>query len=165
MPNENASGLSAVVASIKLIARNVLRMRLISARQSKISLLEGDDKAQDARVVAAEKDLAEAKVDLAEAEFDKTQLNPKHPKAAAQLEKADKVIEARKADVTASEAFLATVKAEVKTAKEQIAKDIKEQNDGIAKIESGETKVCKEDLNDTVEKLITEHGREQVRSL
>jgi len=45
-----------------------------------------------------------------------------------------------------------------------LEKEIANQKLGITKIETGETKVCLEELNDLVEKLVIEDAKNQVKA-
>ena len=165
MENKVESITRAVVDTIKLIARNILRGRLIAARLSKIGSIEADIKASQESVVMADKRVAEAKKHLAVSEYDKTKLDANHPLFAEMTKSQDEAIASDKKYLESTEADAKAVKAASERDIAAYNKEIAEQNDGIAKIEKGETKVSKEDLAELTDKLLMEHGREAVRNL
>lgn len=159
------TGLKATVASVKVIARDILRGKLIARRQSRIGELEADKKTNTARLKVAADNVAAAKKNLAVAEYEKAHIPADHPAKDDLVKEADEDIKASKEFLVEVEKSEVEIKADVVVVEKALDEAIKEQNDGIAKIESGETKVSKEDLSELVDKLMVEHGRESVRNL
>ena len=146
MENNTSGVLEATVAKFKLIARDTLRMNLISARLSTVASLEGEVKA-----TTDCKTRIEHRVKVAQYELSK--LDKEHPDF--ELNK------------TEYEALLKglTVDLEEHTKEiERLTKLITEQKEGIAKIESGETKVSLDELNALVEKLTREYAYSKVKT-
>lgn len=124
------------VAKFKLIARDALRMDLIKARQTKVSNL--DTKIKDTTDCKAEYEL-----DLAAVKYDITKLDTAHPK----FDSMKKDLEEDVVSITEA------ITNHVDTLKD-LDEAMKEQTDAIAKIESGETKVDLDSLNNLVSEMI-----------
>ena len=163
--NPAETGLKAVVASVKVIARDILRGKLIARRQSRIGELEADKKSNTARLKVAADNVVAMKKHLAVAEYEKAHIPTDHPAKDDLVKEADETIKDFKEGLVRVEKEEVEIKAEVVAAEKALDEAIKEQNDGIAKIESGETKVSKDDLSELVDKLMVQHGRESVRNL
>lgn len=118
-----------VVAAVKDIARDNLRMGLISKRQTKINTL-------NAKIADFNADIdAENKI-IAQANYDLSIVDDKNPSAAdIKTELKDSIKDANE------------VIKSIKEAIEDVKKEIAEQEAGIKKIESGETKVSLDELN------------------
>ena len=132
------------VEAYKLIARDALRQELINPRLTKISGYENeitDIKANKAKV--------EHEVEVLTYEL--SVLDKKHP----DYEETKKENEEYLKTVTES---LPKFDKEV----EEVTTKIKEQNDAIAKIVSGETKVCLDALNTLVSEMIRKDALNQV---
>jgi hypothetical protein len=143
--NEVVTVLTTKVENFKLIARNALRMNLINPRLTKIasynSMIEGLNKT---------KNEVNHKIDVKTYEMSK--LDTEHPDYADKK----KVYEDAILD---SQEYAKVLDNEI----EEVNTVIKEQQEGINKIETGETKVSLEDLNNLVSDLIKEDARNQVR--
>lgn len=128
--------LTEKVAAFKLIARNSLRMKLISARLSKVAGLEDDLKTLD-----EQKEEIDHAIKVENYEISK--LDTEHPDFE---------------DTKKSKTELVTEYTEdLKDLAEKIEETNKlltEQKEAIAKIESGETKVCLDSLNDLVSEMV-----------
>jgi peptidoglycan hydrolase CwlO-like protein len=137
--------LEAKVTKFKLIARDALRMKLISPRLSTIAGLETDMKElEDCQKTNEHKIVVE--------NYEIGKMDKDHPDYAEDLK--DKQDEAKYAQERVDELLKDIA---------EVQKAITEQKDGIAKIESGETKVCLEDLNELVDKLVREDAYNQVQ--
>lgn len=148
METNNTAGatvLAEKVAKIKAIARDSLRMKLISPRQSKIATLEGD-------IVSVKKDIEETTHDTKVEKYEISKLDTEHPNY--EKTKTDK-----ENIVKSNDESIINLNKEI----ENINKAIIEQKDGIAKIESGETKVSLDELNELVDSLIKTESREEVK--
>lgn len=144
--NTNIVSLENKVAGFKIIARNALRMKLISPRLSNIAEIETSIKdTNDCK--------ARLEHDLKVAIYEKSKLDTAHPNFEADNKTADEFI----ADIKKS------IEDHTKTA-EEVAKQIDEQKKKIAMIEAGETKVSLEDLNDLVEKMIKQDAYNQIKA-
>ena len=141
----SVSVLTDKVNAFKIIARNALRMELISPRLTKIAGLEADleDNA---------KTVKETNHDITVENYEIGVLDQNHPDY--EKTKADK-----EATVKEDQAELV----ELATEATEINKEIAEQKAAIQKIESGETKVSLDRLNETVEKLVTSYAREEAK--
>jgi len=144
--NTNIVSLETKVADFKIIARNALRMKLISPRLSNIAEIE-----------ASIKDTNDCKArlehDLKVAEYEKSKLDTAHPNFEVDNKAADEfIVDIKKA-----------IEDHTKTA-EEVATQIDEQKKKIAMIEAGETKVSLEDLNDLVEKMIKQDAYNQIKA-
>lgn len=135
--NENAKGsLAEKVAAYKLIARDSLRMALISPRLSKVASLEdtlkslAETKAEvDHEILVENYEIS--KLDTAHPNYDKTKARKE---------------ETVKNYTTELEGLAKRV--------EETNKAIEEQKEAISKIEKGETKVSLDALNDLVDEMI-----------
>ncbi|MFA7301783.1 MAG: hypothetical protein WC069_05755 [Candidatus Shapirobacteria bacterium] len=147
MNNETiATPLADKVATFKLIARNALRLKLISPRLAKISRLETD-------IATLVKSGKEVEKFISVEEYEISKLDTEHPNY--ETKKAIKEAEIKDLKVT-----LEDYAKEV----EVINKAIVEQRDGIIKIETGETKVSLDALNELVDVLINEDAKAQVKA-
>jgi len=145
--NTNTLALSNKVSNFKVIARNALRMNLISPRLSHISELEAQVKYNKDSI-----DKFNHQINVINYEISKLDVNhPNYTKTKERMEAEMKdeytpMIENR------NKAIL------------DLEKEIANQKLGITKIETGETKVCLEELNDLVEKLVIEDAKNQVKA-
>ena len=133
------------VNAFKNIARNALRMELISPRLTKISSLEGD-------LADIAKDVDRVTHDNLVENYESSVLDQNHPDYA-------ETKKAKEAIVTANTEYLA----DLAKSKTEIEKAIAEQKDGIQKIETGETKVSLDRLNETVDKLVSSFAKEEAK--
>ena len=133
------------VNAFKNIARNALRMELISPRLTKISSLEGD-------LAFTNKVIADVNHDIVVENYEISVLDQNHP----DYEDHKK---AKEANVKADQDELVELAKSV----EEINKAIAEQKDGIQKIETGETKVSLDRLNETVDKLVSSFAIEEAK--
>lgn len=136
--NPTSTKLTDKVAAFKLIARDALRMTLIAPRLTKIANLEAEIKAN----VDGKADL-EHKILVRKYELSKEDVN--HP------------------DFQEKKVYAETIIAEFTKHLDCLAKEltdlnelVKEQQKGIAKIESGETKVSIDELKSLVADMISE---------
>lgn len=130
------TNLNATVSTLREIARDGLRMDLISARRSKITSLN------------AEKDslnriLADYKLDIATSNYEMAAVPTDHPRKADKVKEYTDAVEYVTKRVKETEEALTAVDAR-----------IKEQDEGISKLESGETKVSMELLESNTARLI-----------
>ena len=124
------------VANYKLLAREALRMELITPRLSKIANLE-------VSVKSVEECKANLEHEILVENYEISKLDTEHPDY--------KDFKAEKEEAVKS--YTEEVAVHVKGL-EELAKEIADQKDGIAKIESGEVKVSLDALNDLVSKMI-----------
>ena len=141
---KNTQTLEEKVAAFKLIARNSLRMNLVSGRLSKVGRLE-----EELAILAKRKESLDHEVKVENYEI--SVLDANHPNY-------DKRKTAKEENVKEYTDSLTDLAKEV----EAVEKRITEQKEAIAKIESGETKVCLEDLNDLVASMVRQDALNQV---
>ena len=139
--NENATvkgaaSLAEKVASYKLIARDSLRMGLISPRLSKVASLEDS-------LISFGKQKDEIDHEVKVENYEISKLDTDHPNF-------DKTKAAKEETVKNYTKELEAVAKAV----EDTNKLITEQKEAIAKIESGETKVSLDALNDLVDEML-----------
>ena len=132
------------VEAFKLIARDALRADLISPRLTRVTGYEND-----IVEINASKARVEHKVEVLTYEI--SVLDKNHPDYAETL-KADQ--DYLKTVTDSLPAFDKQV--------EEVTVKIKEQNDAIAKIVSGETKVCLDSLNALVDEMVRKDALNQV---
>ena len=132
------------VEAFKLIARDALRADLISPRLTRVTGYEND-----IVEINASKARVEHKVEVLTYEI--SVLDKNHPDYAETL----------KADQDYLKTVTDSLPAFDKQVEEVTAK-IKEQNDAIAKIVSGETKVCLDSLNALVDEMVRKDALNQV---
>ena len=136
--------LTDLVAKFKVIARDTLRAKLISARQSKVANLTAD-------IAYVTKEIADLNHEILVENYEIGVLDTKHPD-----------YEATK---TEKEATVTELTAEAKDLTDNnlvdLIKEVAEQTDGIAKIQSGETKVSLEELNSLVETMLNQYAKNQ----
>lgn len=135
--------LAEKVAKYKLIARESLRMQLISARLTRIANLEEQAKATTKCKENIEHWILVDKYEL-------SKLDTEHPDYEAHKKDKEESIKYNEDKLTAHDKEL-----------EDIQKLITEQQEGIAKIESGETKVSLEALNALVDEMLTQDALNQ----
>jgi hypothetical protein len=141
-----SANLAEKVAQFKLIARDALRMRLISPRLANVSAYE-----KQVKQTVADKADYQAALDVQKYEISVMDVN--HPNFAN--------------DKKFKEEYLAekTKKLEVFDQQvEELNKKIAEQNENIQKIEKGETLVSLNDLNDLVAQMCEQYALEQVKA-
>jgi len=144
--NTVSTVLTDKVNAFKLIARDALRMKLISPRLSNIADLENN-------ITNITKDINANDHMIVVANYEMKKLDTEHPDYAEH--------KARKEDkVRCITENVVNMKKNI----DEINKYIQEQKDGIAKIELGETKVSLDDLNEMVDKLVREDAYVQVKS-
>jgi len=133
---ENAIALNEKVANYKLLAREALRMELITPRLSKIANLEVSIKSvMDCKAAIEHEILVE--------NYEISKLDTEHPDYLEMKKEKEEAIIAYNEEVTLHTEGL-----------KELEEVMKEQKEGIAKIESGETKVSIEALNELVSKMI-----------
>ena len=138
------SNLKEKVAAYKLIARDALRAKLISPRLTRITGYEND-----IVDINAEKTKVEHKIEVLNYEI--SVLDKNHPDYAKTL----------KDDQDYVKTVVDSLPAYDKQVEEVTAK-IKDQNDAIDKITSGETKVSLDELNDLVNDMVKKDALNQV---
>lgn len=147
MPDTNVGPIQTVVAKVKVVARDVLRGQLISVRMSKISSLNAEIKTIQGYIDDQNKEIARSKYAL-------SKIDPANPDAADLTKQAnDAITEA----TTAIKDFTEEIAA--------VQKTIDEQNAGIAKIESGETKVSLDEMAVLVDQFLVNRGKTQTSTL
>lgn len=133
------------VAAFKVIARDSLRMNLIVPRLSRIANIE-------ASIKDVEEDIADETHTIKVHTYEISKMDVDHPDYAedkAEIEECVKNHEGRV--VKLQEVIVA------------LNKEITDQKEGIAKIESGETKVSLDSLNDLVSDMIKKAALNQVK--
>lgn len=143
-PNTNIVTLDTKVAAMKIIARDALRMKLISPRLSTISNLENEIKE-----INKAKDIINHEILVTSYEISK--LDTGHPNY-------DKTKTAKEEKLKVYTEALGDNDKEIT----EIQKEIDEQKAGIAKINNGETLVSKDELNALVETLIIQDAKNQI---
>lgn len=142
----NKTTLAEKTANYKIIARNSLRMELISPRLAKISTLEKE--IEEVKKAKADFELRE----IAVTKYDLSKLDEAHPLYAEMKKEIEE-------DLEEMNKHLPCFDKEV----EALEKEIADQKEGIAKIESGETLVSKEKLAALVNKMIEQDAMVQVK--
>ena len=137
--------LTEKVNKIKVIARDYLRMKLISPRLTKIASYEADLAANAKEVDAVNHEILVENYEIGV-------LDQNHPDYAETKADKEKVVANDQDTLKALAEDAANTK-----------KAIDEQKAGIADIESGKTKVSLDELNEMVEKLIATEVREEVK--
>lgn len=128
--------LTEKVAAFKLIARDSLRMGLISARLTKVANLESD-------LAIFDKEKTDINHDIKVENYEISKLDTEHP----DYEETKKGKTELVTDLTkALEGIAKNV--------EETNKLITEQKEAIAKIENGETKVSLDELNSLVDEMV-----------
>lgn len=146
MPNtNNNTPLTDTVKDIKLIARDSLRMNLISPRLSKISEFEIKIQESDTQI-----EKYAHKIDVLEYEISK--LDTEHPDYQKTKENKEEIIKEFTKEITSTKEYI-----------EEQTKQITNQIEKITNIESGETKVSKDALASLVDTLIIEHTKKQIQ--
>ena len=141
---KEVGALQTKVAKYKLIAREALRMELINPRLARIANIEG-------QIAATKKCQDELSHSILVINYELGKLDTEHPDfEETKKAMADDVVELTEGVKEHDKAI------------EDLNKLIDEQNEGIAKIESGETKVCLESLNELVNSMITKDALNQV---
>jgi len=129
---------NTIVAKLKEIARDGLRMELVSKRQTEVAAFE-------ANIKSHQENIQELRKDIERANFQITQLVDADPDFADKKK--------------AYEDQIVEIEADIKTATEcldEVKKQKTEVEENITKIEAGEVKVNLERLNDRTAQLITE---------
>ena len=142
----NIISLETKVAEFKVIARNALRMKLISPRLSRIAIIESEIKDGNEKIERTNHNIKVA-------EYEKSKLDAQHPNFEASTKTADEEI-----------AFLKSKVEDYTKLEVEITRGIDEQKKAIALIETGETKVSLEDLNDLVDKMIKQDAYNQIKA-
>lgn len=135
---------NTIVATAKLSARDVLRAELISARQTKISNLETE---RENLTKEANDYLARLKKDIARNAYKLSKLEDANPDA-------EDIKKYCKTDDEFSNKEIERTTKQLAEETEAINKMITEQKEGIAKIESGETKVSLARLNEIANNFV-----------
>ena len=138
--------LETKIAAFKVIARDALRMKLISPRLSTIS-------GYQSTITEYQKEIAANDHLIIVLNYEISKLDTNHPDYAVfQKIKTDKVNARTNESIEINKDIV------------NVQKQIDEQNASIAKIESGETKVSLEDLNELVDKMVRENAYSQVKA-
>jgi chromosome segregation ATPase len=135
------------VANYKLLAREALRMELITPRLSKIANLEVE-------VKSVEECKADLEHEILVENYEISKLDTDHPDYKDFKTEKEEVVKQYTEEVATHVKGL-----------EELAKQIAEQKDGIAKIESGEVKVSLDALNDLVSKMIEQDALNAVATV
>lgn len=138
---------SELAVAVKDAARNELRTMKVLALQSDIYQVEKELESLNERKATLTKSLAVSAYQL-------SKLDPADPRYEDQV----------KANAEKTEDTTAALK-QVETVIETTKKDIYKLQEQIAKVETGEVKVCYETLLDRAEALIRAHTLSQVQSL
>jgi len=145
MESENKiATLTNKVENFKLIARDALRMELISPRLSKVSDYENN-------INSLKEDIKVADHNIAVEDYEIITLDSKHPNYKDRKESKESRI---KSFNEAKEFYNKEIV--------ELEKVIAEQKAAIQKIELGETKVCLDSLNDLVNKMIKQDAYKQI---
>ena len=139
--NSQESSLSTKTAQLKLIARDGLRMKLISPRLSEISELE-------ARVASINDDIQDINHEVKVENYEISKLDQDHPNFEDTKKRKLDLIESLTKVIKNNEIWI-----------EKVNIDINHQKENILKIESGDTKVSLELLNELVDKLILQESK------
>jgi predicted nucleic acid-binding Zn-ribbon protein len=132
------------VSELKLIARNALRMELISPRLTKISDLEKELQA----TIECKENIEHL---ILVKEYEITKMDKEHPNYEKDKEYKEENIKYLKTEIENHEKAL-----------EEINEEIKKQNEAISKIETGETLVSLNSLNNVTRLLIEKDALNQV---
>lgn len=143
--NASTTTLEAKVTAFKVIARDSLRMNLISPRLSAIASLEGNIKDVEAYI-------ADEAHTIKVHAYELSKMDVNHPDYASDKTEIETCIKNHEDKVAKLEESIV-----------EINKLIAEQKEGIAKIESGDTKVSLDKLNDLVSKMIEKAALSQVK--
>jgi len=144
MNPETTTTLSAITTNLKLIARNALRMKLISPRLSRIGMIEENIKDLN-------KAINEHDHEILVQTYEISKMDQQHPDHADHKNR-------KEDDIKELTECINDLKKEIELSNEAL----KDENEGIAKIESGETKVSLESLNEMVEKLILQRAKNDI---
>lgn len=136
--------LASKVAKFKVIARDALRMELINPRLSRIAELEN-------RITNINEDIKNTNHALLVEKYEISKMDSDHPNHAERLAGKETRIKTLTESIEFSNKNI-----------EEINKSIVEQNKGITAIETGETKVSLDCLNDLTDKLIKQDALNQV---
>lgn len=136
--------LTEQVEKLKLIARNSLRMELISPRLTKISETEST-------IILLQKQINDANHIIKVENYEISKLDTEHPDYLDKKTTKEEKIEFQ----TNNTKFYTEIIIEKQ-------KEIEDQQQNISKIETGETKVSQERLNDIVKLLILESSKNQL---
>jgi len=136
--------LTEQVEKLKLIARNSLRMELISPRLTKISETEST-------IISLQKQINDANHIIKVENYEISKLDTEHPDYLDKKATKEEKIEFQ----TNNTKFYTEIIIEKQ-------KEIEDQQQKISKIETGETKVSQEKLNDIVALLILESSKNQL---
>lgn len=135
------------VEKFKKIAREALRAELISPRLTKIAKYEN-------QIEGIEDTIEKIKHRIKTHEYEITKLDTEHPNYTNRKTDLEDSIKYNKKDIEIWEK-------EIKN----IENEIEEQKQGIARIETGKTKVSLEKLNAFTEDLIIENARKKASSI
>ena len=144
MENTNPAVLTAKVENFKIIARNALRMELISPRLSKVTDYENN-------INDIKKSIEANDHSILVEDYEIITLDNKHPDYKQRKEAKEAKIKV----LNESKEFYSKEVVELEKA-------IADQKVSILKIETGETKVCLESLNDLVTKMIKQDAYKQI---
>ena len=136
--------LEVKVAAFKLIARDALRMNMISPRLSAIATLEN-------RITDITKSKNEVNHSILVNNYEISKLDTGHPDYEAMKAEKNEIVTRATETLKGYDESITNIQ-----------KDIDEQKAGIVKIENGETKVSLDDLNQFVERLVKEDAFKQV---
>ena len=145
-PNQVSPTLTGRVAELKAIARNALRMNLISPRLRHIADFQTSIKNTN-------ESIKEFKHEIEVETYEISKLDTNHPDFEKKKKDKEIIVEELNKGITCYEEQVT-----------EFNKQVKEQEDGIAKIENGETKVSLESLNELVETLVLEEAKKQVNA-
>ena len=143
--NTTVGALTAKVEKYKVIARETLRMALITPRLTKIASLE-------AKIACINTHIADYDHVILVENYEISKLDTEHPD-----------YEAYKKEKTERVTRYTEGTAELQKDVEDVNKLIAEQKEGIAKIESGETKVSIDELNALVAEMVKQDALNQVK--
>jgi len=141
----NDSTLETKVEAYKLIARDSLRMNLISAHLTHVGVLEGEIKDSEETKARNEHEIKVENYEISKLDVD----HPNFDKRKESKEETVKHLTERSVRFD-KEIF-------------DLTNAVAEQKAAIAKIESGETKVSLENLNCLVEKMVKQDALNQVK--
>ena len=137
--------LTGKVEAFKLIARDALRMNLINPRLSRITSIE-------ANIKLIQSDIKKVEHEINVVNYDIAKLDVSHPNFAATKERKEDTLKNLGSAIEPNTKEIA-----------KMEKEIADQKAAILKIETGETKVSLEDLNDLTDRLIKQDALNQVK--
>jgi len=155
---------NAIISALRSVARDILRLEKVanirSDRHKMTVSYDNEISLAEKSVTEAEENITTLKKNLARATFTKSQISDEDPDKEEKMNQASKTAEKITLDIKQAEKNLAIIKLdaenEIENLKAEKAK-LETANDlAIQKVQTGETKVCTEDLDSKTQELIKE---------